>query len=152
MGIKPFLRRIDQVMGQQQDALCPHLLDRLRNLDRNVGAVSAARDDGGFARNLFRGRDDARDLGRGQRKEFTRATRREQHRRLVARQPFDMRPIAVRRKAPLGVKVRDGEGQQARAKGGFQLFGGHLWFLHIGDGMTNMQRQDESSIVIIQVI
>ncbi|MND89948.1 hypothetical protein D3C80_820230 [compost metagenome] len=125
MGVKPFLRRIDEVMRQKQDTVSTDLFDRAGNINGDLGAVTAAGNNGGFAGNFLGGGDDGGDLIRLQRKELARAAGGKQHRRLVSGEPFDMRPVAIGRKTTLGIEMGDRERQQTGAKRRLDLFRVH---------------------------
>lgn len=73
VGEKTFLRRIDQVMRQQQDAIGACLLYGLRQFDADMGAEATAGDDGGRAGRFLGGLDDCRNFIGRQREELASA-------------------------------------------------------------------------------
>ena len=125
MGVKPFLRRIDEVMRQKQDAIGADLFDGAGDIDRNFSAVTAAGNDGGFAGDFLGGGNDGRNLIRLQRKELAGAACGKQHRRLVTGKPFDMGPVAVGSETALGIEMGARERQKAGAESRFDLFRVH---------------------------
>jgi hypothetical protein len=64
MLIKPFLRRIDQIMRQKQNSIGTGLFSRLGDVDGNIGAIAATGYDCSVACCLLGCGNDCRNFGR----------------------------------------------------------------------------------------
>ncbi len=123
--VKAFLARLDQVRGQEQEAVGAGFLRGARQCHRHAGTVAATGDDGCGAGRRLGGAHHGRDFVGCQREEFPRSPGREQHARLETGQPGHMLAIGFGVEAAVRPEWRYRKGQKAGAERALQGVGLH---------------------------